>query len=54
MDEPDLGMHVEWKEILIKKMREMNPNMQIILTTHAPSMIEGWFENVKEVTQITK
>ena len=54
MDEPDLGMHVGWKEILIKKIREMNPNMQIILTTHAPSMIEGWYENVKEVTQITK
>lgn len=54
MDEPDLGMHVEWKEILINEIRKMNPNMQIILTTHAPSMIEGWYEHVKEVSQITK
>lgn len=53
MDEPDLGMHIEWKEILIKTIREMNPNMQIILSTHAPSMIEGWYDNVKEVNQIT-
>lgn len=53
MDEPDLSMHVEWKELLIKQMRDLNPNMQIILTTHAPSMIEGWYEKVKEVKQIT-
>ena len=54
MDEPDLGMHVEWKQKLILAMRKMNPNMQIILSTHAPSMIEGWYENVKEMTQITQ
>lgn len=53
MDEPDLGMHIEWKEKLIKTIRQMNPNMQIILSTHAPSMIEGWYENVREVNQIT-
>lgn len=53
MDEPDLSMHVEWKEILIKQMRELNPNMQIILSTHAPSMVEGWYEKVREVKQIT-
>ncbi len=53
MDEPDLGMHVEWKEILIRKMRAMNPHMQILLSTHAPSMIEGWQNRVKEMGQIT-
>ena len=52
MDEPDLGMHVEWKQKLILAMRKMNPNMQIILSTHAPSMIEGWYEKVKEMNQI--
>ncbi|MBQ8520346.1 MAG: ATP-binding protein [Bacteroides sp.] len=52
MDEPDLGMHVEWKQKLILNMRKMNPNMQIILSTHAPSMIEGWYEKVKEMNQI--
>lgn len=53
MDEPDLGMHVEWKQKLIVAMRKMNPNMQIILSTHAPSMIEGWYDKVKEMNQIT-
>ena len=52
MDEPDLGMHVEWKEKLIRQMRELNPHMQILLSTHAPSMIEGWQNRVKEVSQI--
>lgn len=52
MDEPDLGMHVEWKEKLIREIRELNPNMQIILSTHAPSMIEGWQNRVKEVSQL--
>ena len=52
MDEPDLGMHVEWKEKLIHEIRELNPNMQIILSTHAPSMIEGWQNRVKEVSQL--
>jgi len=54
MDEPDLGMHVEWKELLIKQLRDWNPNMQVILSTHAPSMVEGWYEKVKEVKQITQ
>lgn len=52
MDEPDLGMHVVWKEILIRKLRDLNPNMQIVLSTHAPSMIEGWQNRVKEMDQL--
>lgn len=54
MDEPDLGMHVEWKEQLVKVLHKLNPNMQIILSTHAPSMVEGWYEQVKEVQQLIK
>ena len=52
MDEPDLGMHVVWKEILIRKLRDLNPNMQIVLSTHAPSMIEGWQDRVREMNQL--
>ena len=52
MDEPDLSMHIDWKEILIKELHELNPNMQIILSTHAPSVITGWHDRVKEVDQL--
>ena len=53
MDEPDLALHIKWKQMLIKELRSVNPNMQIIMTTHSPSVIEGWYEHVKEVNQIT-
>jgi ABC-type molybdenum transport system ATPase subunit/photorepair protein PhrA len=53
MDEPDLGMHVDWKKKLIKEIHQLNPNMQLIVSTHAPSMVTGWNDCVKEVGQIT-
>ena len=52
MDEPDLGMHVDWKRKLIKEIHQLNPNMQLIISTHAPSMVTGWSDCVKEVGQI--
>lgn len=53
LDEADLGMHIEWKEKLIKTLRSINPNMQILFDTHAPSVIKGWFDNVKEMDEIS-
>jgi predicted ATP-binding protein involved in virulence len=33
---------------------ELNPNVQIIMTTHSPAVImNGWMGNVTEVTDIT-
>ena len=52
MDEPDLSMHIDWKEILVKELHNLNPNMQIILSTHAPSVITGWHDKVKEINQL--
>ena len=54
MDEPDLSMHIDWKEELVTRLHEMNPNMQIILSTHAPSVITGWMDCVNEVSQLIK
>jgi len=54
MDEPDLSMHIDWKEILVTELHNLNPNMQIILSTHAPSVITGWHDRVKEVEQLIK
>lgn len=53
MDEPDLGMHVDWKKKLLKTIRRINPNIQQIVSTHAPSMVTGWGECVKEIGQIS-
>ena len=54
MDEPDLSMHIDWKEELVTRLHNMNPNMQIILSTHAPSVITGWMDCVNEVSQLIK
>lgn len=54
MDEPDLSMHVDWKEKFVITLRKINPNMQLIIATHAPSLIEGWFDKVKEVCEISQ
>lgn len=54
MDEPDLSMHIDWKEELVTRLHDMNPNMQIILSTHAPSVITGWMDCVEEVSHLIK
>lgn len=51
-DEPDLGMHIEWKEKLISALHHLNPSLQIIVTTHSPSLIEGWYDSVKEMSEL--
>lgn len=53
MDEPDLGMHVDWKKKLLKTINKLNPNIQQIVSTHAPSMVTDWGNCVKEIGQIT-
>lgn len=54
MDEPEVSLHIEWQEKLLSLIRELNPNAQIILTTHSPALIvNGWMDNVTEVSDIT-
>lgn len=53
MDEPEASLHVEWQQKLVGILRKMNPNAQIILTTHSPAMImNGWLDAVTEVSDI--
>lgn len=54
MDEPEMSLHMEWQQVLISNIRELNPNIQIILTTHSPAIImNGWMDKVTEVSDIT-
>ena len=42
------------KMVLIGMIRELNPNVQLILTTHSPAVImEGWLDAVTEVEEIS-
>ena len=54
MDEPEVSLHIEWQKRLIDLCIELNPNVQIILTTHSPAVVmNGWVDSVTEVTDIT-
>ena len=54
MDEPEVSLHIEWQKRLIDLIVELNPNVQIILTTHSPAVVmNGWVDSVTEVTDIT-
>lgn len=54
MDEPEVSLHVEWQKQLIDLILRLNPQVQIILTTHSPAMImNGWADKVTEVSDIT-
>ena len=54
MDEPEVSLHIDWQQRLIDLILELNPNVQIILTTHSPAVImNGWMDSVTEVSDIT-
>ncbi len=53
MDEPEISLHIEWQQRLIRLIRELNPNVQIVLTTHSPAVImDGWVDCVTDVEDI--
>ena len=54
MDEPEISLHFEWQKQLISLVLKLNPNIQIIMTTHSPAVVmDGWTDRVTEVNDIT-
>lgn len=39
MDEPEISLHITWQDRLIELIRKLNPNCQLILTTHSPNIL---------------
>lgn len=53
MDEPEVSLHIEWQQRLVGILRDLNPEAQIILTTHSPAVImDGWADCVTDVEDI--
>jgi len=53
MDEPEISLHFEWQKQLINLVRDLNPNVQIILTTHSPAVVmNGWQDCITDVEDI--
>jgi predicted ATPase len=54
MDEPEVSLHIEWQKQLIDLVLELNPHVQLIMTTHSPAVVmNGWTDAVTEVDDIT-
>ncbi len=58
LDEPEISLHTDWQRILIEKIKLLNPNCQLIIATHAPSIIlNGWascVQNIEDVRTVKK
>lgn len=53
MDEPEISLHVDWQMDLINVIQRLNPNCQIVVATHSPSMIlRGWQEFVQNISDL--
>ncbi len=53
LDEPEISLHTDWQMILIDKIRELNPNCQLLIVTHAPSLIMNrWIGSVQNLEDI--
>lgn len=53
LDEPEISLHITWQEKLITVLRELNPNCQLIMTTHSPSIFAaGWEEKLVFITDL--
>ena len=55
MDEPEQSLHIRWQQYLIEAIRKLNPNCQLILTTHSPSILSmGWSDKIVYMDNIVK
>ena len=53
MDEPEISLHVDWQIQLLDVIYELNPNCQVIVSTHSPSMIlNGWQSSVENISNL--
>lgn len=53
LDEPEISMHLNWQFKLIETLRTINPNCQLIVATHSPSIFgEGWGDKVVDIDQL--
>jgi predicted ATPase len=51
-DEPELSLHVSWQEKLLKALRDLNENAQLIVATHSPDIVADFSENVINMEKI--
>ena len=53
-DEPELSLHIEWQRNLIRSIRELNSNAQILFATHAPEIAANFPKKLILMERVTK
>lgn len=51
-DEPELSLHIEWQEKLVKNLKNLNPNSQIIFATHSPDIVAEYDDKVLKIESL--
>ncbi len=55
LDEPEISLHIEWQDKLIQLMQDLNPNCQIIMTTHSPNIFaDGWEDKLVFISDLVR
>lgn len=55
LDEPEISLHIEWQDRLISLMHDLNPNCQIIMTTHSPNIFaDGWEDRLVFISDLVR
>jgi len=52
LDEPEISLHLSWQQQLIELLKKVNPNCQMIIVTHSPTMFRHHQDSWKRVESI--
>lgn len=51
-DEPEISLHVTWQENLLKAIRNLNENAQLIIATHSPDIVADFRDKVLNMQEV--
>jgi predicted ATPase len=51
-DEPELSLHVSWQKNLLRALRKLNKNAQLIVATHSPDIVSEFDEKIIEMKDV--
>lgn len=52
VDEPELSLHVKWQEAFVPAIRKANPDLQVILATHSPSVVLDLTKHCVDISEV--
>ncbi len=53
LDEPDISLHFDWQKRIIADIVSLNPNVQLIISTHSPAVIlDGWLDRISDISEL--